>query len=173
MLVVATLPAVVVGLGLKESFDQLFGSERLVAGMLLVTGAVVALTYRWRGGDRRMTWGKALLIGCAQAVAIMPGVSRAGMTIVAALILGIVPREAVRFSFLMSMPAIGGGLLLALKDGVPEGLGGGPLGVAAVAAFVSALVAIWMVRRLVDSGRLWVFAPYCLAAGAVLLVVLK
>lgn len=173
MLAVATLPAVVIGLGFKDQFEAVFGSPRLVAAMLMVTGTAVGLTWRWRGGVRRMTWQRALLIGVAQAVAITPGISRSGMTIVAALVIGLVPREAVRFSFLMSMPAIAGGLVLALKDGLPEGIAAGPLAVAAAAAFGSALGAIWLVRRLVDSGRLWVFAPYCLIAGGGLLAALS
>lgn len=172
MLAIATLPAVVVGLALKDAFEEAFASARLVAGMLVVTGLVVGLSWWWRGGVRAMTWQRALLIGLAQAAAITPGISRSGMTIVAALMLRMRPAEAVRFSFLMSIPAIAGGLVLALKDGVPPGVAAGPMKIAAVAAFVSALGAIWAVRRLVDSGRLWAFAPYCALAGVTLLVVL-
>ena len=124
LIVVGTIPTAVIGLAFEDTFERLFGSVRLVGLMLIVTGAVLsadASCSRCEGATQpAMTWVDALVIGVVQGVAITPGISRSGITIGVALLLGIERATAARFSFLLSIPSILGALLLRL-DGADDG----------------------------------------------------
>jgi undecaprenyl-diphosphatase len=175
-LAVGTLPAVAVGLLLKDLVEAVFASPVFAGVGLLVTGAVL-LTTRLApgGGDAPDTWeprpvplGKALLIGCAQAVAICPGISRSGSTIAASLWLGLARAEAARFSFLLSVPAIAGALVLHLLDGdLATRTSGAGLAVASLTAFAVGLVAIRWTTMAVVQKHFWKFSVYVLVLGAV------
>ena len=121
-----------------------------------------------RGGTAELpSLGAALLVGLAQGLAVLPGVSRSGSTIAAALLLGLRPEAAFRFSFLVSIPAVAGAVLLEAVG--PEGFGVEPaLWTGAAVAVASGLLALLVLRRLVRRGRLWVFAPYLVALSAFL-----
>lgn len=123
-LIVGTVPAVVVGLVAYDAIERVFHSVGLTVAMLPVTG-VFLLSTRW-AEDRGFGVGPllALLIGIAQAVAIIPGVSRSGLTVGAALLLGVKKDEAVKFSFLLSLPAILGGAVLKLAKAGAESASG-------------------------------------------------
>jgi undecaprenyl-diphosphatase len=165
-LILGTLPAVVLGLLFKDRLEELFGSPRGASAMLLFTAAVLLLSLLDRGGKASITPGRAILIGLAQALALPPGISRSGMTIVAGMLLGLPRAEAVRFSFLMSLPTIGGAIVLMLAKR-PDLTGMGPdvLAVSGAASFVLGLVAILLVKRFVEAGKFHVFSPYCAALG--------
>jgi undecaprenyl-diphosphatase len=168
MVVVGTIPAVLVGLFLKDHIEAIFDSPRWAAGGLLATGAFVLLTplARRRSGDPGFAY--AVIVGCAQAIAILPGISRSGSTIGTAMFLGDDPVRAARFSFLLSIPAILGASVLLLADG---GMSGGPgaamLVASGVVAFASGLAAIAFLIKLLGQGRLAWFGPYCLIVGAI------
>ena len=175
-LAVGTLPAVAVGLLLKDVVEAVFASPVYAGVGLLVTGAVLLTTRLAPGrGDAPDTWeprpvplGKALLVGCAQAVAICPGISRSGSTIAASLWLGLARAEAARFSFLLSVPAIAGALVLHLLDGdLTTRTGGVGLALAAVVAFGVGLVAIRWTTMAVVQKHFWKFSVYVLVLGAV------
>ena len=149
---------------------------------LLVTGCVVwsARGALARSPDGKPGTGTALVMGLAQTAAIVPGISRSGATVVAALWRGVDPREAAAFSFLMSVPAIGGAALLKVPELVAgRGAAGGAsgvdvvsmavLGVAAVVACVTGVVAIRAFRAMLESRSLHRFAPYLWAVGALFL----
>jgi undecaprenyl-diphosphatase len=165
-LILATLPATLaVVLGAEDAVESLSEQPRIVGALLMVTGLIVLATLgRWREKSP-IGWGRAFLIGCAQMLALAPGISRSGTTIVAGLMLGVPRREAARFSFLMSMPAIGGGLLLEVLKGVPSELSMTVLLASGLAAFGSGLLAIWLVMRFIERGFFWVFGGYCLLMG--------
>jgi len=182
-LVVGTLPAVVVGLLFKDTIEGLFSSPRAAAAALIVTGLIL-LSTRARGQSDRTRiggeWhpvppplGKALLIGCAQAVAICPGISRSGSTIGASLWLGLPRGEAARFSFLLSVPAIAGALVLQLLDG-DFATRATPLWLvlAALAAFAVGLLAIRLTALAVVKAHFWKFSFYVIPLGLVVLAVL-
>lgn len=182
-LAVGTLPAVVVGLLFKEAIEGLFDSPRVAAAALVFTGLFL-LSTRSRGQAERTgiggEWhpvppplGKALLIGCAQALAIIPGVSRSGATIASSLWLGVGRQEAARFSFLLAVPAIAGALVLQVKDGMPatEATAGG-LALGAFAAFLVGLLAIRLTALMVVQRHFWKFAFYCLPLGVLMFVLL-
>ncbi|MEZ4388439.1 MAG: undecaprenyl-diphosphate phosphatase [Candidatus Krumholzibacteriia bacterium] len=180
-LVVGTLPAVAVGFLLKDTIEAAFGSPVFASVGLLVTGLVLLSTRAAASpADLSAPWQprpvapvKALLVGCAQAVAICPGISRSGSTIAASLWLGLPRAEAARFSFLLSVPAIGGALVLQLLDGdlttraTPLGLG-----LAAVLAFVVGLLAIRWTALAVVQKHFWKFSFYVIPLGLVVLGVL-
>lgn len=175
LIVVGSIPTAVIGLLFKEITDQLFGSIAIVGCMLLVTGTLLWMTRRISGDGRpvgRTTLKDALLIGIVQGLAILPGISRSGSTISMALFLGVDRKVAGRYSFLLSIPAIVGALVLGLDT--PELHTTIPLATIIAGSVVSALVgwaALVILLRVVDRGQLHRFAPYCWLVGIVTLVV--
>ncbi len=175
LIVVGSIPTAVIGLLFKKITDQLFGSITIVGVMLLVTGTILWFTRNIRGDGRpigKTTLKDALLIGIIQGLAILPGISRSGSTISTALFLGIDRKVAGRYSFLLSIPAIIGALLLGLDS--PELHTAIPMGTIIVGSVVSALVgwfALVILLKVVDRGQLHRFAPYCWLVGIVTLVV--
>jgi undecaprenyl-diphosphatase len=170
-LVVATLPAVVATLAFGDFLESLFESARAAAVGLLVTGAVLWTTRHARAvGQAEPGWWVALLMGCAQAVAILPGVSRSGLTLATALALGLAPGAAAEFSFLMSVAAILGAAVWALPELLASPAGhAGVLMTGFALALVSGIGAIWFCIRALRSGGLHWFAYYTWAAGLAML----
>ena len=172
-LAVATLPAVVIGLGAKDFIEAQFSNPVLVGIALLVTGCIVMST-RWTAPKASVampTWGAALLIGCAQAFAILPGISRSGSTVAMALLLGVTPLVAAEFAFLMGIIAIAGAAVLMIPD-----LQGADtsaltdLAIGGAAALASGLVAIWLFVRMLDRSLFHHWAWYCWTAGGAFLI---
>lgn len=176
-LVIGTVPAGLVGLALKHSVDRLFENAQAASAALFVTGLILLSTRATRSELRRTPGGwhpvappllKSLWIGCAQAAAIMPGISRSGSTIAASLWSGLPRDEAARFSFLLAIPAILGAVVLHLKDGLAtRAVGTIPLLLAALVSFLVGLVAVRLTALLVVQKHFWKFAFYCLPLGAV------
>jgi undecaprenyl-diphosphatase len=173
LMFIGTLPAIVVGLPLKLMFERLLESP-LVAGVLFpLTGIVMLWTTSRTPGKteyRELTWRDALFIGCCQAAAILPGLSRSGSTIAAGLHRDLNRSSAATFSFLLAIPAIlGAGVLEGLdmwKDGGPQT----PLNwllIGTAVSFVVGLGALWLLNRWLQSGRIHLFAWYCIALGIV------
>lgn len=172
LIVVGTVPTAVIGLAFEDTFERLFGSVRLVGLMLILTGTVLLSTRLARGGGRdaaEMRWLDALMIGFVQGLAITPGISRSGITIAAALLLGIQRETAARYSFLLSIPSILGALLLRL-GGAEDGVGTTALIVGFGAAALTGYLCLVLLVGLVKKGRLSWFAPYCFALGLLALV---
>jgi undecaprenyl-diphosphatase len=178
-LAVGTLPAVAVGLLLKDWIEAAFAAPEFAAVGLLVTGAVLLSTRAAHPAEpsvgpwepRAIPPAKALLIGCAQALAICPGISRSGSTIAASLWLRLPRAEAARFSFLLSVPAIAGALLLMLVSGEGDGQTSPvALAAAAVAAFAVGLLAIRWTALAVVQRHFWKFAFYVIPLGVLVLV---
>lgn len=167
----ATLATAAIGLGFQPVFEGLFLSPGSVAPSLFATGSfLIAASFVPPGGGRieKLPYWKALLIGIAQGVAIIPGISRSGATIAVALFLGLRREEAVRFSFFLLIPATAGATLLegfriaSLEQG---------LLLQSVAGFLTAALvgyaSIYLVLRWTSSGRLWYFGLYCWAVAAI------
>ena len=174
LIVVATIPAVLAAIFLGDFLDQLFGGGYL-GYSFIITGAVLlatTLTGRLKKTtDKEIGYREAAAAGIGQAVAIAPGVSRSGLTLAALLFCGIDREKAIRFSFLMSIPAILGGFLLDVVDLI-QGEGAalaafGPVNIVAgiaVAAIAGWLAMEWMLRHLKKRGFL-VCAFYVIALG--------
>jgi len=177
LIVVATLPIVIVGLCCRSVIKESFGDAGAAAGGLLVTSAILLSGEYFRrrnrseGGEGRtqLCMRDAIVMGIAQAIAIVPGISRSGSTIGAGMMLGIRPDRAARFSFLMSIPAILGATILEGKDLFEEGCDPHLLSVPFVGLVVSALVGWvalrWLIAFVAKGAFLW-FAIYCAALGA-------
>jgi len=171
---VATLPVVVVGLLAKSAVASLSASPVAVGLALLGTAALLASTRRLREGARTnadLPLRNAFFVGVAQVLALLPGLSRSGTTLTASLAAGLRRQVALRFSFLLAVPAIGGaGLLLLLEGGVQGGMPPGSLLAGGGASFLASLVAMRVMVRVVEKRRLIWFAAYCAAVGAAALV---
>ena len=172
-LALATLPAVVVGLTLKERVEAAFQTPWLAGAGLLLTGTFLITTKRTqpRASAPAPSYGQALAIGCAQALAILPGVSRSGSTIALALALGVAPLAAAEFSFLLGIIAITGAALLDLPELREAGATAAatPMLLGAAVAALSGLAALALFVRLLASQKFHAFAYYCWAAGAAFL----
>ena len=177
MLLLASVPAAIAGAGFGDFFALLFDGPVVTGVALLVTGCVVwtARVALAREPAGRFRVGSAVVVGLAQAAAIVPGISRSGVTVVAALWWGVGPREAAAFSFLLSVPAVGGAALLevpALMAGAgsaPDGVPSGALGAAAATACVTGVAAIRLFRALLERGLLHRFGPYLWVVGGLFL----
>ncbi len=171
-ILIGTLPAVGIGLGFKDLIYSLFENVTAVGGALIFTGVVLFGSSFANRQDKEHSFLTCILIGCAQAMAIIPGVSRSGMTISAALFLGLSAKEAARFSFLLAIPAIGGAGLLTALD-----VSGGfqmPLPVALAgltSSFAVGVVALKWLLGWLEQGKFHYFGIYCLAVGLITLVV--
>ena len=170
LLVVATLPLVLV-LPVKDHIERMSGNLYFVSLALVFTGCLLFLSDRIRKGrknEKTATLVDALLIGLAQAFATCPGISRSGTTITAGCAVGLERKFAVRFSFLMSIPAILGANLLSLLDVVGEGVAWSevPLYLVGVAvAAVSGYACLRLLKMIAEKGRFGWFAYYCWGVG--------
>lgn len=171
-LALGTVPAVLVGLFAKDFVEHQFENPNLVAVALIVTGFIVAST-RWtapRATQTDPSWSMALWIGCAQALAILPGISRSGSTVAIALALGLAPAVAAEFSFLLGIIAIAGAAVLMLPDltsAAPAVLSAVWIG--SLAALVSGLVALTLFVRMLRSGSFQYFAIWAWLTGGLFL----
>lgn len=170
LLLVASIPTGLIGFLFKDFIEGLFESVPAVAGGLFITGAILIAASRitpGREGLEKAPWWKAALVGLAQGIAIAPGISRSGSTIAAALFAGLRREDAVRFSFLLSIPAIAGASLLKLRDLTVAETGDLMQHVPGFA--IAALVgygSILLVLRWTRKGKLWYFGVYCWLVAA-------
>ena len=169
-IILSMIPAALAGIFFDEQIDALFGGQILLVGsMLFITGLLLFLADKAQKTEKDTSFGHALLIGLAQAIAILPGISRSGATISTSVLLGIDRERAARFSFLMVVPLIFG----KMADDI---LGGRismdtdtilPLSIGFISAFVTGLIACkWMVQ-LVKKSQLKYFAYYCFVVGTI------
>jgi len=171
-LAIGTIPAGVIGFALEEKVEALFERPAAVSLFLLATGVILWATRVRQEGPRETTSARdAILIGLAQAAAIVPGISRSGSTVAAGLFAGLSRRRAAEFAFLLSVPVILGAT--AASVGGLRGSGdafGWAVMAGTLTAFASALPAIAILMKVVTAGRFHRFAFYCWAVGAVALV---
>ena len=176
-IVVSMIPIGIVGVFFKDTVEDIFGSGLLIVGcMLLLTALLLTFSYFAKPRVKEnISWKDALIIGLAQACAVMPGLSRSGSTIATGLMLGNKKEKMAQFSFLMVIPPILGEALL---DVIKMAKGHNPFGdvstialaVGFVAAFVSGCLACkWMIN-IVKKGKLIYFGIYCAIAGAVTII---
>jgi len=163
VLIAATIPTAIIGLGLEDVFEKLFHNPRAVGIAFAATGTVLWFTRSAPRGEtdaHQLSWGRAVAIGLAQGVAITPGISRSGSTIAAGLFLGMDREAAARFSFLLSIPAIGGAFVLKMGDLSLGTLSLGPLLIGVFTSAVSGYIALRILLRLVRGGDFSKFAFY-------------
>lgn len=173
LIVVSMIPAAIVGLVWEDAIELLFVRNiPLVAGMLVITGLLLFLADRAKTTDKKVGWKEAILIGLAQAFAILPGVSRSGATISTSVLLHIDRERAARFSFLMVVPLILGKILKDIMDGAltSNSVELAPLSVGFIAAFFTGLLACTWMIKLVKRSKLVYFSVYCFAVAIIAIV---
>ena len=175
LIIVGTLPLFAV-LPIKDAVQGLSNSMVFVGCALLVTGVLLFVSDRVKKGhktERSATWLDALIVGVCQAIATVPGISRSGMTITAGCFVGYERTFAVRFSFILSIPAILGANILSIFDAMETGVNPAELPVYLVGVVTAAVVGylcIRLLKMIANKGRFGFFAYYCWAAGALTLL---
>ena len=175
-IILSMFPVGIVGLAFKDTIEGFFeGNILLVGAMLCLTACLLAFTHFYKPQHTTdVTFPKALSVGIAQAIAILPGISRSGATISTALLVGIDRTKAAKFSFLMVLPPIAGATLLEVKDFMeqttPSNLTAGVLTAGFIAAMLTGVVACKLMVELVKKSKLIYFAVYCLVVGSIAVV---
>ena len=174
-ILLSMIPAGLVGFLLKDDIETLFLGEMMwVGAFLLLTGFILLLTSIAPKKSKGISYSHGFLAGIAQAVAILPGVSRSGATISTMLYLGIDKEKAARFSFLMVIPLVLGATLLDVKDlsetGTSPAIGWEVLLAGFLAAFISGLLACKLMLKIVKNGKLSWFAVYCFVVGVAIMI---
>jgi undecaprenyl-diphosphatase len=187
LLILGTIPAGIIGLALERPLRKLFASPEYAAVFLIVNGLLLFGAERLRrrapdapereaDGDNRiahrMSWRQAFGVGAAQALALIPGISRSGVTMGGGLLVGLNNQDAARFGFLLATPIIGAAAALKLPELFGSDGNGvrGPAFVAALCAALSAYLSVRFLMRFFETNRLTPFAIYCVVAGTALTV---
>ncbi len=169
-IVISMIPAVLVGLFFEKQLASFFGGHtRFVGFMLLVTAVLLYFADKAEETDKKVTNGKALIIGISQAVAMLPGISRSGATISTCVLLGVDKTRAARFSFLMVVPLIFGKIAKDMLEGELSFHSGQTVAIGSgfIAAFIAGLIACTWMIRLVRRSKLTYFAIYCVIVGLI------
>ena len=175
LIIVGTLPLFVM-VPFRRFFSSLGDNMYFIGGALIFTGILLFVSDRVRHGrktEKTATLLDALLVGLGQAVALCPGISRSGMTITTGCFAGFERKFAVRFAFLLSIPAVIGANILSLKDAIDAGIDWASVPaylVGVAVAAVSGYACIRLLRYIAEKGRFGAFAYYCWAVGALTLV---
>ncbi len=175
-ILLSAVPAGIVGVLFKDELEAAFASPRMVGAALIFTGIVLTATRFMKVGQKDVSWWRAIWMGFAQAVAILPGVSRSGMTLAAARVSGVDAEKSAEFSFLMSAPPIAGAALLEILDAMKAVDGSAAevsWGLTIYGGIVAAAVGYFSLKLLVASlkGRwFWLFGPYCFGVGIAALI---
>lgn len=172
-IILSMIPAVLVGLFLEEQLEQLFGGNVAFVGfMLLITAVLLWFASKAKDTQKPVSYKNAFVIGIAQAIAMLPGISRSGATISTSVLLGNDKTKAARFSFLMVIPLIFGKIAKDLLGGELTINSGNTLPMLAgfIAAFVAGLAACTWMIAIVKKSKLSYFAIYCLVVGVLAII---
>ena len=171
LLLFATVPSIIIGFTFKDMLESFFDNSVLVSFALILTGLILISSKYFKPKNINHNIFSAIIIGFAQALAIIPGISRSGMTICCALLLGINAKEAARFSFLMAIPVISGAGLLTFVDAnhsfsILPSVGFASL----ISSFVVGIVALKWLLKWLAQGKFHYFGFYCILIGMFSLV---
>ena len=171
LLIIATIPSIIIGLGFKDLFESFFDNLEVVKVAFILTGIILLSSKYFKLMNKSFTILSSMIIGFAQAFAITPGISRSGITISCALLFGIHPKQAARFSFLMAIPVIfGAGLLTAIDLQGSFSISISVGFVALLSSYIVGVLALnWLIKWLTQ-GKFYYFGFYCLALGCILLL---
>ena len=178
---IATVPAVIAALVFEDKIELFFADYRKSAYMLIVTGLVLFsgqfFLRKNENKQKPVSFGTSLFVGIAQIFALLPGISRSGMTISAGLAGGVTRKEAFRFSFLISIPIVAGAVIYkVLKPGALDVVASGmwiTYAFGMLAAFVTGLAGLHLVWKFLKAGKLYVFGVYCVLLGSAALLFSK
>ncbi|WLR51565.1 undecaprenyl-diphosphate phosphatase [Bacillus tianshenii] len=175
-LIIATIPAGVIGVLYGDLIEDIFDeSVRMIGAMLLVTGIALYLIRNLRGskGDGQLRFRDALIVGLSQAIALIPGISRSGATIVGAMALGMKQETALRFSFLLYIPVSLGGIILAIEDILADPNFKNmliPYALAFIGSLVASYFSLKWFMNVMAKGNLIIFSIYCFVVGGLVVL---
>lgn len=175
-LIIATIPAGIIGILFEDLIAETFAGAKMVGITLIITGIALFIIRNLKGqkSDRELSLKDAIIVGLSQSVALIPGISRSGATIVAAMLLGMKQETALRFSFLLYIPVSLGTFLLKVSDIFDAG--SSALVVPYTVAFITALIATYFSLRwfmnIMERGNLIYFSIYCLVVGTFAFLIL-
>ena len=176
MMIVATIPTAIIGFAFNDFFESLYSRILFIGIGFLITGTEMYIAEKIGSNTReidKMTFGNAILVGVMQGIAIYPGISRSGSTLVGGLAGGLKREFAIRFAFLISIPSILGSALLEGKDALEAGIDTsvlGPIAVGMVIAAISGVLAIKAMIKVVSDKKLKYFSYYVWALGALVII---
>ncbi|MDO5849811.1 MAG: undecaprenyl-diphosphatase UppP [Methanobacteriaceae archaeon] len=173
LVIIGTIPVGVVGYLFNDIVESLFTGVSIPAFFLLITGCLLYFSQRANSGDidlKNMTWKETLIVGCGQACALLPGLSRSGTTIATGLFLGLDKEFAAKFSFILSIPAILGAAVFQLKDVTATNIELLPWIIGFLVAVISGYLAISFLLKLIKERSLDIFAYYCWIVGIIILI---
>ena len=173
LVIIGTIPVGVIGYLFNDFIESLFTGVSVPAFFLLITGCILYFSQRKNSGEinlKNMTWKDTLIVGCGQACALLPGLSRSGTTIATGLFLGLDKEFAAKFSFILSIPAILGAAVYKLKDVTATHIELLPWIIGFIVAVISGYLAISFLLKLIKERSLDIFAYYCWIVGAIILV---
>jgi|TARA_X000001036_G_scaffold315201_1_gene293655 undecaprenyl-diphosphatase len=172
MIIIGTLPALIIGLGLKDLIAELFDNLLVVGFALIFTGLTLISSFYFNRQKNEYSIFRSFLIGIAQAVAIIPGISRSGMTISCALLLGLDSKQAAKFSFLLAIPVIGGaGILMVTDIETASSIDFSTLMGGLFSSFFIGVVALKWLLAWLEDGKFHYFGIYCLLIGIITVIV--
>jgi len=175
LIMTASIPTFFIGYFMKDMAESLFAAPKTVGWMLAATGVFLltaSIYSKHSAGQKEPGLLSSLIVGVAQGIAVIPGISRSGATIGSAILCGMKKEEAVRFSFLLAIPAILGASVFKMSD-ITGGLSGKEslaFFMGALAACITGVIAIKVLLELVKGNRLYIFGLYCIAVGAVTII---
>ena len=165
-IIIGTLPAAFAGLFLKDYFLEIFDNVNLVGIAFCFTGVILITSNTFKNNQKEIVLSSSILVGIAQAIAIIPGISRSGSTISICMYLGIPPKDAARFSFLLSIPIILGASVLGyLEIESDKTFNNLILVVAIISSFITGVLALKILLKILEAGRFHFFGIYCLVVG--------
>lgn len=175
LVLIATIPAGLIGILFKDSISNHLSSVRVVGITLIITGICLWLIRKKVGtkGENQLTFWDGILIGCAQALALIPGISRSGATLVTALALGIDRDTALRFSFLLYIPISIGSVLFSINEVRQDPLLSSNIIlfiIACIAATLATYIALKWFINIMKRGKLAYFSCYCFVVGIIVLL---
>ncbi|HPT65793.1 MAG TPA: undecaprenyl-diphosphate phosphatase [Candidatus Woesebacteria bacterium] len=159
-IIVGSIPAVIVGFFFKDQIESLFSNPKLLPLFFLATAIPVFSTKFIKKQDKKITYFSAFIIGLFQSIAILPGVSRSGLTIFSALLLGLSSINAFNFSFCLFLPASFGAIVLSTKDIISQSIITPNNLIAFVVAFFTGLIALKFLKKVVTGQKFWIFGIY-------------
>ena len=171
-LFIGTIPALIIGLSAKSFILLFFESIKMVSFSLIFTGVILFLSRKRNNKKSKINYKNSLLIGISQALAIIPGISRSGITISTGLLLGMNAKDTARFSFLLAIPAISGAGLITAIDMLdqPVLISFNIMIAALASSFVVGYLSLKWFLRILENGKLHFFGFYCIAIGLIILL---
>lgn len=159
-IIVGSIPAVIVGFFLKDQIESLFSNPKILPLFFLITAIFVFSTKFIKKQNKDLTYFSAFIIGIFQSIAILPGVSRSGLTIFSALLLGLSPINAFNFSFSLFIPVSIGAILLSIKDIVSQSIINSNNLIAFIIAFFTGIIALTFLKKIITGQKFWIFGIY-------------